>query len=149
MGFSGTLVKAILVFAVVLILMLVVFPMVWDVVAEVVQFFTGNKLKPVEADKVTIIGTDPKGVSIHAKDPNYWIGSNDEIDCIPCGNGCCLTVLFDRAMDPEDFKGEKLLRNVEVYEEKSIITDIGVPDVRGDWKTDPLQIGESGDHVLW
>jgi len=135
-------IKAVLVLGIVITLIIVVFPMIWNVTAEVYRFFTDKPLNPEVPDKVTIVATNPSKVMINAHDDNYWKGSNYEIDCYPCGNGCCLTVLFDRNMRASDFQGSNLYTNVKIWVEKSRFTDIGVPDERADWETDELEISE-------
>jgi len=133
MGIWNTVIKSIVVFGIVIILIIVVFPMIWDVTKETLAFFKTGEQDPLVPDKVSIVGTDPGGVHIHAYDEGFWAGSNDEIDCYPCGNGCCLTVIFDRKMKASDFQGSELKINLKIWEEDTF-SDIGVPDVPGDWR---------------
>jgi len=147
MGFWFTMVvRPILILAIVLLLLVVVFKGVADGKDSLLGLFKDYKnVKPVNAQRVSIIGTNPDQVWITKLDDNYWQGIDDDKNCRKdCDERCCFSIFFDREMKVEDFTNDEINKYMRVYEGLNYWT---TPDNPGDWKQD-LEPGQDYDVKL-
>jgi len=138
MGMWYTMVvKPLLIIFIVLILILIVFKGVGDGKNSLLKLFKNYRdVSPVDANRVTIIGTNPDKVWITKLDENYWQGIDDDKNCrTDCDQRCCFTIYFDREMDSTLFTDDKIDDYMEIREGLNYFT---TPDNPGDWELKTL-----------
>ena len=110
MAMGGTMMKIILVVAILAALAYIILPRMWDYGKTVLGWTSDEEGKEVDPNLVTLLKIDPAGEILNFKNYELWIGSEQTVK--PQEGFSTLKLTFDK-----DLTAKQVMDAIEVYEE--------------------------------